>query len=98
MDIIKTEHINDLLDVYKELLTKKQQEIMDMYFLYDLSLSEIANECNISRSAVYDLIKRVTKTLENYEEKLQIIAKKEKILQTIKNLDKETKKKIEEIL
>ena len=71
---------------------------MDMYFLYDLSLSEIANECNISRSAVYDLIKRVTKTLENYEEKLQIIAKKEKILQTIKNLDKETKKKIEEIL
>ena len=42
MTIEKTQRINNLLDLYKDLLTDKQQEIMDMYFLYDLSLSEIA--------------------------------------------------------
>ena len=33
MDIVKTQRINNLLDLYKDLLTDKQQEVMDMYFL-----------------------------------------------------------------
>ena len=67
VDIEKTQKINNLLDIYKDLLTDKQQEIMDMYYLYDLSLSEIATNCNITRAAVYDIIKRTIKILENYE-------------------------------
>ena len=70
MTIEKTQRINNLLDLYKDLLTNKQQEVMDMYFLYDLSLSEIAEDTNTTRAAVFDLIKRTTKTLENYETKL----------------------------
>ena len=73
MDIVKTQRINNLLDLYKDLLTEKQQEIMDMYFLYDLSLSEIAEDTNTTRSAVFDLIKRTTKTLQNYENKLHLL-------------------------
>ena len=65
MTIEKTQRINNLLDLYKDLLTNKQQEVMDMYFLYDLSLSEIAEDTNTTRAAVFDLIKRTTKTLEN---------------------------------
>ena len=38
-----------------------------MYFLYDLSLSEIALDTNTSKAAVFDLIKRTSKTLENYK-------------------------------
>ena len=63
MTIEKTQRINNLLDLYKDLLTNKQQEVMDMYFLYDLSLSEIAEDTNTTRAAVFDLIKRTTKTL-----------------------------------
>lgn len=98
MDIIKTTHISDLLDIYKELLTPKQQEIMEMYFNYDLSLAEIANECQISRAAVYDLITRVSKTLETYENKLHFLAKRKAILEIIKDLDTTIQDKIENIL
>lgn len=98
MNIEKTQRINDLLDVYKELLTNKQQEIMDMYFLYDLSLSEIAQEFKISRAAVFDLIKRTAKILENYEEKIHWIEKRNQILEIIQDLDENTKRKIEEII
>lgn len=98
MDILKTQRINNLLDIYKDLLTLKQQEIMDMYFLYDLSLSEIAEDTNTSKAAVFDLIKRTTKTLENYESKLHLLEKREKIFKIIENLDEEIKHKIIEIL
>ena len=98
MNIEKTQRINNLLDLYKDLLTDKQQEIMDMYFLYDLSLSEIAEDTNTSRAAVFDLIKRTSKSLENFESKLHLLEKRDKILELIKDVDEELKNKIEEIL
>ena len=98
MTIEKTQRINNLLDLYKDLLTNKQQEVMDMYFLYDLSLSEIAEDTNTTRAAVFDLIKRTTKTLENYEIKLHLLEKREKILDIIKDLDENIKNQIEDIL
>ena len=98
MTIEKTQRINNLLDLYKDLLTNKQQEVMDMYFLYDLSLSEIAEDTITTRAAVFDLIKRTTKTLENYESKLHLLEKREKILDIIKNLDENIKNQIEDIL
>ncbi|MBQ8207024.1 MAG: putative DNA-binding protein [Bacilli bacterium] len=98
MTIEKTQRINNLLDLYKDLLTDKQQEVMDMYFLYDLSLSEIAEDTNTTRAAVFDLIKRTTKTLENYESKLHLLEKREKILDIIKDLDENIKNQIEDIL
>lgn len=98
INIEKTERINSLLDLYRDLLTDKQQEIMDMYYLYDLSLSEIAEDTNTTRAAVYDLIKRTSKILENYESKLHLLEKRNKILEVIDDLDESIKTKIEELL
>ena len=98
MELAKSERINNLLELYKDLLTKKQQEVMDMYFLYDLSLAEISEESQTSRSAVFDLIKRTTKLLENYENKLHLLEKREKIYKIIEKLDEQTKEKILELL
>ena len=98
MDIIKTQRVNNLLDLYKDLLTDKQLEVMDMYFSYDLSLSEIASDTETSKAAVYDLIKRTTKTLENYEAKLHLLEKREKIFKLIENIDEDIKEKIIELL
>ena len=92
MDIVKTQRVNNLLDLYKDLLTDKQQEVMDMYFLYDLSLSEIAENENITRQAVRDLIKKGERKLFEYEEKLLFMKKtinqEQKIQQILFNLTK----------
>lgn len=69
------ELINQYLDWYEALLTDKQKDVMNMYYRDDFSLSEIAENMNISRSAVSDLIRRVSKTLEEYESKLHLVEK-----------------------
>ncbi len=64
--------INRLLDIYGSLLTKSQLEIMNDYYELDLSLSEISENRNISRTAVSDSLKKGRDKLANYEDKLQI--------------------------
>lgn len=64
-------HFMRLWDKYSPLLTKTQQEITDLYFNYDLSLSEIAEQKNCSRQSVSDCLNTCRKKLEKYEEKLR---------------------------
>jgi len=64
------ETITLLYDFYGPLLTNRQQELMQAYYLEDLSLAEIAGEDGVSRQAVHDLIKRAEAALQEYEEKL----------------------------
>lgn len=65
-------YYNSLYDVYSELLTVKEKESFSDYYQEDLSLAEIAENKNISRSAVQKTIKTVIEKLENYESKLHI--------------------------
>ena len=58
MDLKKNIEIADLFDIYGSLLTKKQYKIMQSYYDFDFSLSEIAQNEKISRSAVLDAIKK----------------------------------------
>lgn len=62
-----------LWDVYSGLLTPTKQEITDMYFNLDLTVSEIAAEKNITRQAVSECLKDCKKQLEEYEEKLHLL-------------------------
>lgn len=71
----KTEEMNEYLDWYGSLLTTRQQQICDYYFKEDLSLAEIAENCEITRAAVLDAIHRSQKILLEYEEKLKLIEK-----------------------
>lgn len=59
-----------LWDQYSPLLTDTQREMTDLYFNYDLSLSEIAQEKGCSRQGVSDCLNKCRKKLEEYEEKL----------------------------
>lgn len=81
-----------LYDFYGELLNEHQRRIYEDFIFNDLSLGEIANEEGISRQGVHDMIKRCTKALESYEEKLHLIQKfqsaKNKVEQ-IRSLTKE---------
>ena len=48
------EYLIELYDLYQRLLTEKQQMYFESYYFLDLSLSEIAENYNISRNGVYD--------------------------------------------
>lgn len=71
----KTTRMNFLFDFYQALLTEKQRSYMELYYLDDHSLGEIAESYEVSRQAVYDNIRRTEAMLEEYEEKLQLFTK-----------------------
>ena len=64
-----------LYDFYGELLTDHQKAIYEEAVLNDMSLSEIAEQYEISRQGVHDLLKRCDKILNDYENKLHLIEK-----------------------
>ncbi len=59
-----------LWDLYSPLLTAIQREITDLYFNYDLSLGEIAEQKGVSRQSVYDCLQKCRRQLEGYEQRL----------------------------
>ena len=63
-------HFLQLWDMYSPLLTETQKEITDLYFNYDLSLGEIAEQKGVSRQSVSDCLQKSRKQMEKYEEKL----------------------------
>ena len=98
--------ISILCDLYGKLLTEKQFEFLNDYYNNDLSLSEIAENNDITRQAVRDIIKKGENKLFELEEKLLFMEKtmkQEKLLQEVLNeLSKieetSSDKKIEKIL
>ena len=68
-----------LLDFYGAVLTDKQRAILTEYYDEDLSLAEISEELSISRAGALDHIRRATKTLYDYEERLHLLQQSEKI-------------------
>lgn len=62
-----------LYDFYGPLLTPRQQELVQAYYLEDLSLAEIAENDGVSRQAVHDLIKRSEVALQEYEDRLGFV-------------------------
>ncbi len=59
-----------LWDLYGKLLTPNQQEITDMYFNLDLTVSEIAEQKGVSRQGVSECLALCKKQLAEYDEKL----------------------------
>ena len=76
LQVIKMDKILEdtyLFDFDGELLTEHQRSIYRDIVLEDRSLGEAADEYNVSRQAIYDIVKRCRKTLLGYEEKLHLI-------------------------
>lgn len=71
----KNIRISILCQVYGKLLTEKQYQVLNDYYNNDLSLSEIAENLQITRQAVRDNIKKGENKLFEYEEKLNVMKK-----------------------
>ena len=62
-----------LFDIYGLLLTGHQQRLVQLYYLNDLSLAEIAERFEVTRQAVFDTLRRSTVELERVEASLQMM-------------------------
>ena len=87
-----------LYDVYGKLLTKKQQDIFEEYYLYNLSLREIALNKKISYQAVRDSIKTSEEMLDEYENKVGMLKLKQKANKIEKICSKDNELNKNEIL
>ncbi|MBQ6623473.1 MAG: YlxM family DNA-binding protein [Mogibacterium sp.] len=63
-----------LYDFYGALLSDAQKDVMSLYHENNLSLSEIAEELGQTRQAVHYTLKKAEASLEEYEEKLRLVA------------------------
>lgn len=106
----KNVEISVLCQLYGKALTEKQYEVLTDYYNNDLSLSEIAENNDITRQAVRDIIKKGENKLYELEENISLMKKvlaEEKIaaiireelyeIEKLTNSDKEVAKRINNI-
>lgn len=99
MNLNETIEICNLLSIYGKLLTKKQQQVMDMFYYDNLSLSEISENLKITRQAVLDTVNKSTKQLKNFETELGVFKQNLKLNQFIeRNKSKLSENLIKELL
>lgn len=79
--------IGILYEFYGDLLTDKQKETIELYYLEDLSLTEIAKIQKISKQGVSDSLKRSEISLLNFENKLKMYEKSNEISNLINRLE-----------
>jgi len=81
----KTVRVNKLFDVYGGILTPRQQEILSLYYQYDLSLGEISERLEVTRQAVYDTLIRGIESMESLESEIGLLMKIERVRLTIQD-------------
>lgn len=92
-------YYNNLYDCYYKLLTEKQRIYFEEYYFNNLSLSEISENYGVSRNAVYKQIQITIEKLKEYEEKLKLLSRKEKLEKIIAlEKDKTIKNMLEQLL
>ena len=74
-----------LFDYYGSMLTDKQRECFDMRYNQDLSLGEIADELEVSRQNVHELITRSAQKLRKYEAALGSMKRAEETAKQLKH-------------
>ena len=75
MKVEENVYLGKLFDAYGALLSEVQQSIMSFYLNDDLTITEIAENANVSRQAIMDCVRKAGKKLHAFEDKLQLVAK-----------------------
>lgn len=65
--------LTNLFDIYESLLTDREKEIFKYYYYEDLSLSEIGENLNITRTGVFNTLKKVEEKLTQFEASLKLM-------------------------
>ena len=98
MKIEETIKLGELLDLYGELLSNKQRQVLNNYINNDMSLAEIAENENVSRVAVLDAIKKAKQKLFDFETKIKLYKIKTQLNCLLNLNEKDIKGEITKIL
>ena len=79
-----------LYDVYGALLSEHKKEIFESYVLDNYSLAGIAEQVNLSRQGVRDIVKRCSKELQEAENKLGFLKKMDNVSEMVEKTLKKT--------
>ena len=91
-------YFNELYDLYSGLLTEKQREYFEDYYFNNMSFSEMAEDYDVSRNAVFKQVHIVTDKLVEYESILHLKEKKDKLDKILEDAPIELKQKIDELM
>ena len=83
----KNVQISLLFSIYRNMLTDRQAESIDLYYNEDLSLAEIGEHMGITRQGVRDNIKRAEHILFDVEEKLGLAGRFLRIREKLSYID-----------
>ncbi len=83
----KNVQIGLLFSFYRNMLTDRQTECIDLYYNEDLSLAEISEHLGITRQGVRDNIKRAEHTMYDTEERLGLVSKFLGIKEKLEKID-----------
>ena len=92
-------YFNELYDLYSSLLTDKQREYFEDYYFNNLSFSEMAENYDVSRNAIFKQLHITIDKLKEYEEKLQLLKKKKCFEEIVSGIsDNKLKEQLEKLL
>ena len=98
MSIEENVKLGNLIDIYGDLLSEKQKLAITRYVNADMSLSEIAQDENITRAGVLDAIQKAKQKLYFYEDKLKLYKIKQSLTQILERDEKSIKNEIRQLL
>ena len=84
----KSVEIGTLCAFYGGLLTQKQLDALRLHYEEDLSLGEIAEELDVSRQNVHELISRSAQKLRKYEQALGGVSRARETAQALRRAQK----------
>ncbi len=83
----KNVQVSLLFSFYRNMLTERQIECVELYYNEDLSLSEISEHLGITRQGVRDNILRAEHTMYDTEQRLGLVAKFLGIKERLEKID-----------
>ncbi len=85
------EHLyyNTLFDIYGNLLNEREKEIFTLSYIEDLSLQEIADVKQVSKTAIGNTLTTIHKKLDHYEESIKVYQKRKNILKAVDEIKEE---------
>jgi len=90
--------LSNLYDYYGVLLTEKQQQYFEDYYFDNLTLAEMSENYQVSRNAIHKSLKEVEEKLLDFEDKLKLYHKNQKIMPLLSNIKEPIKSQIEGLL
>jgi len=81
--LLSSVEIGTLCAFYGGLLTERQRQALELHYMEDLSLGEIAQQLNVSRQNVHELITRSAEKPRSYEAALGAAGRMKRMLREL---------------